>query len=140
MDVSSITSVIQLAVAPVFLLAAVGAFIGALVNRLARVVDRVRVLSQNSKSEALSEQEQQELAILAKRMKLINLAMGLYTFSALMVCCVIGALFLFNFAHITATAFIAGLFVVAMLSLILGLLLFQGEIYLAIKTVKVMQL
>lgn len=137
MDLSSITSVIQLAVAPVFLLTGVGAFLSVLTNRLARIVDRIRSLRAGRE---LSENERLELKILAERVKLINLATSLCTFSALLVCCVIVTLFIFHFLEITAAVLIAGLFVMAMLCLVIGLLLFQREIYLAIKTVKVMQL
>ena len=43
-DINHITHVITLAIAPVFLLTAVGTLIGVLANRLARIVDRIRVL------------------------------------------------------------------------------------------------
>ena len=43
-DINQITHVITLAIAPVFLLTAVGTIIGVLANRLARIVDRIRVL------------------------------------------------------------------------------------------------
>jgi hypothetical protein len=42
-NINDITHVIQLAIAPVFLLTAVGTIIGAMVNRFARLVDRIRV-------------------------------------------------------------------------------------------------
>ena len=44
LQVSAIAHVIQLAVAPVFLLTGVGAMLGVMANRLARVIDRSRVL------------------------------------------------------------------------------------------------
>lgn len=43
-SVTTVAHVIQLAVAPVFLLTGVGAILAVLINRLARVVDRFRVL------------------------------------------------------------------------------------------------
>ena len=42
--ISSIANAIQLSIAPVFLLTGVGAILGVLTNRLARIVDRSRVL------------------------------------------------------------------------------------------------
>ena len=45
--IANVAQVIQLAVAPVFLLTGVGAILSVLVNRLGRVVDRFRVLEQN---------------------------------------------------------------------------------------------
>ena len=44
--ITDITHVIQLAVAPVFLLTAIGTLITALNNRLGRVIDRRRVLQE----------------------------------------------------------------------------------------------
>ena len=46
-QVSSVAQVIQLAIAPVFLLAGVGALLGVLANRLARVIDRFHVLERS---------------------------------------------------------------------------------------------
>ncbi|MBX9812193.1 MAG: DUF2721 domain-containing protein [Burkholderiales bacterium] len=43
-DIAVIAHVIQLAVAPVFLLTGVGALLSVMTNRLGRVIDRARVL------------------------------------------------------------------------------------------------
>ena len=48
--IADITRVIQLAVAPVFLLTAIGTIISALNIRLGRVVDRRRVLNERLRS------------------------------------------------------------------------------------------
>ncbi len=45
-NVTTISRVIQLAVAPVFLLTGIGAILAVLTGRLGRVVDRFRVLSE----------------------------------------------------------------------------------------------
>ena len=60
--VSSVAHVIQLAVAPVFLLAGVGALLGVLTNRLARVVDRFHALER-----ALAEESSPNSASKRKR-------------------------------------------------------------------------
>ena len=72
-----ITQLIQLAIAPVFLLTAVGTLLGVLSNRLGRVVDRIRVL------DALGNLDQKrqasvdsELTLLSRRMRLIYTAMA----------------------------------------------------------------
>jgi hypothetical protein len=41
-DISGIAPVIQLAIAPVFLLTGIAALLGVMTNRLARVIDRAR--------------------------------------------------------------------------------------------------
>lgn len=137
-DSSSIASVIQLAVAPVFLLAGISGFVNVLTGRLSRIVDRVRAL--RAFDGKLNRSEHAELRMLGKRVRLINLASSFCTFAALMVCWLIVILFVLYFLAVQAPLVIAAMFVVTMLSLIGGLLLFQAEIYLAIQTVKIMQI
>lgn len=137
-DVNSIAGVIQLAVAPVFLLAGISGFVNVLTGRLARIVDRVRFL--RSMDVKRSKSENDELRMLGRRVRLVNLSSSFCTFAALMVCWLIVALFVFYFLEIQAPFVIAIMFIVTMLSLIGGLLLFQAEIFLASKTVRIMRL
>ncbi len=68
-EISAIASQIQLAVAPVFLLAGVGAILNVLANRLARVVDRARRVSAAAESLDPIEREHAlvELRLLSRR-------------------------------------------------------------------------
>ncbi len=131
---TAIAHAIQLAVAPVFLLTGVASVLSVLTNRLGRIIDRSR--SQHSKLLSLNKEKQvkeihDELAVLTKRTRFINWAIGLCTTSALLICSVIAILFLGSFIFLNMAIPIALLFVVAMLSLILALLFFICEIYLA---------
>ena len=78
--VFDITRVIQLAVAPVFLLTAIGTIINALTGRLARAVDRRRVIEERVQaSEADSSAERDfdvELKLLARRISLMLWSIG----------------------------------------------------------------
>ena len=79
--------VIQLSVAPVFLLSGIGIILTVLTNRLARVVDRARRLEESARSstgESL-EERRRELRIMAWRARLMNRAITLSTCSALLV-------------------------------------------------------
>lgn len=129
----SVAHVIQLAVAPVFLLTGIGAILGVLINRLARIIDRTRLLEsriEGAEPNSLSAM-QTELVTLSKRSRLINRAISLGTFSALLICIVIAALFVGAFLVIDVSGAIALLFIAAMLTLIGGLVNFLREIYLA---------
>lgn len=137
-EVNSIAGVIQLAVAPVFLLAGISGFVNVLTGRLSRIVDRVRYL--RSVTTKLTKSELAELRVLGRRVRLVNLASSFCTFAAIMVCWLIVVLFVLYFLEIHAPFIIALMFVVTMLSLISGLLLFQAEIFLAIQTVRIMRL
>ena len=131
-----ITRVIQLAVAPVFMLTAIGTIINALAGRLARAIDRRRVLD-----DLVPVQEGQsrddmvrELQNLARRIKLILWAMGLSVFSALLVCLLIGTAFVGAFISIDLTRPVALLFVGSVAALTVGLVLFMREVFLAAMT------
>ncbi len=134
-----IGQVIQLAVAPVFLLSGIGIILTVLTNRLARVIDRARRLEEAARSasgEALKEQRG-ELLVMAQRARLMNRAITLSTGSALLVAIVVVLLFLGALLDFNATLPVAGLFILAMLCLIWALLLFLREVFLAIKALKI---
>jgi len=87
---SDISSVIQLAVAPVFLLASIAGTLNVLSLRMGRIIDRGRVLNDKAcddESEAgrLLDHEQR---LLARRAGLINRAIALCTVSGFFVCLV----------------------------------------------------
>ena len=76
-----ITHVIQLSIAPVFLLTAIAGFVNALLGRLARAIDRRRTLDEllpayQDETETRTHMEY-ELALLARRIMLIMWAHGL---------------------------------------------------------------
>lgn len=132
-DITGVAHVIQLAVAPVFLLTGVGAILSVLVSRLGRVVDRFRTLEHilpTAQDDALQSAEA-EMAILSRRARLIHWAIGLCTGCALLICVVIATLFVDSITTIETPGIIATLFIAAMLSLVAGLLCFLHEITLA---------
>jgi len=135
---SDITHVIQLAVAPVFLLTAVGTIIGVLANRLTRIVDRIRIVELQLLQLAPDDQlaAQLELKTLGRRLRLIYLAITCEVFCALFVGLVIAFAFINAFVATSLSKFIAGLFVMAMLAFISALLVFLREIFLAVTTTR----
>jgi hypothetical protein len=132
-DVSPIAHVIQLAVAPVFLLSGIGAILAVMTNRLGRVIDRARLLEGriDDAPDARARAIRRELYTLARRAKLISHAITLCTSTALLVCTVIAVLFSSAFLPFDATIPVALLFIAAMLSFFFGLLSFLREIFLA---------
>lgn len=130
---ASVGHAIQLSVAPVFLMLAIGAMLGMLTSRLTRVVDRARAVEAASarlRPEDLTARHR-ELATLSRRAKLINRAITLCTLTALFVCGVIAALFLGAFLRFDASIAVAALFLVAMAAFIAGALFFLREIFIA---------
>src|SRR5690242_18583634 len=123
----AIAHVIQLAVAPVFLLSGVGVTLTVLTNRLSRIVDRARVLEKHSDEATTHE----DLATLKRRAKLVNRALTLCVVCALLVCLVIVALFVSPMVRVDLSGVIAFLFIGAMAAYVAGLLTFLREIFLA---------
>jgi hypothetical protein len=138
-DVTSIAHVIQLSIAPVFLLTAVGAMLGVLSSRLSRAVDRARTLEGRAKTAAGEEQPalRSQLSVLSRRIHMIYKAMVLCALCALLICSVIVALFASTLAGTVLAVPIAVLFVAAMLAFIGALLLFLREVHLAITTLSI---
>ncbi|HCY16576.1 MAG: hypothetical protein A2Z93_02140 [Curvibacter sp. GWA2_64_110] len=96
-DPSTVTHGIQLAVAPVFLLTAVSGMIGAVAGRLARIIDRARVLEERLRDSADTEfikGAYAELVRLRRRGLLANGAIGFLTLCAFMIGLTIILLFL----------------------------------------------
>jgi uncharacterized protein DUF2721 len=137
--VTTIAHQIQLAVAPVFLLAGIGGIINVLAQRLARVVDRSRQLEAEAPGESPVARAAYaaELGLLERRMTVVNWAISLCTASALFVCMVVAILFVADLARIAFARPIAMLFILAMLLLIMGLVLFLYEIRLAMQALRI---
>lgn len=133
-NLTDVTHLIQLAIAPVFLLNAVASIIGVLINRLSRSVDRIRVLDDRlSKSDPnTAERDRRELLVLRRRLWLIYLALTCEVLCALFVGLLIAAGFVGAVLGANVSLGIAGLFVFAMAAFIVGLTVFLREIFLAV--------
>jgi hypothetical protein len=136
---ASISHLIQLSVAPVFLLSGVGALLNVLTNRLARIVDRARQREAEfpTSSPLRVPVLREALAALALRARLISWAISLATGCALLVCVVIVVLFLDTFFEIDLGPAIAIGFVLAMLALIAALMCFLHEVFVATRALRI---
>ena len=134
--IPEIAGVIQLAVAPVFMLTAVGAILAALNMRLSRAVDRRRVLEERlaAMSGAELDSAQQELAVIARRIRFVYLSILFAVVSGLFICLLIVGAFVGAFVRTDLSTTIGAMFIFAMLALIACLLLFLREIFLAVST------
>jgi hypothetical protein len=132
---SDISTVIQLAVAPVFLLASIAGTLNVLSTRMGRIIDRGRVLNDRNCAQgtAAFDAVDAEQRLLARRARLINRAIFLCTMSSLLVCLVIVVLFLDAVFTLRQERLIAGLFIMGLLSLISALMVFLREIGLSLR-------
>ncbi|MFN9936786.1 MAG: DUF2721 domain-containing protein [Hyphomonadaceae bacterium] len=136
-----IVQIIQLSIAPVFLIAGISTLLNVLTSRLARVVDRGRVIEQDLDSPVGSgvhtNRHLAELRVLDQRMNWIHNAITLSTTAILLVCLLIVALFSVELIAIDLSRVVAVLFIATMASLIGGLISFLIEISYARKSLRV---
>ncbi len=128
-----IAGIIQMAVAPAFLLTGIGAILSVMANRLSRIVDRFRILNEGSPN--ISDKEA-ELNYLLLRSKWTHWAIALTTLSALLVCTLIASIFISSEIFSNMDQLITLLFILAMISLIIGLVCFLAEVHLSKNVIK----
>jgi hypothetical protein len=137
--ISDVAHAIQLSLAPVFLLSGIGVLLGMLTSRLARIVDRARVMEQRLQFAA--EQEMSELLawllVITRRARLMNRAITLSTIAALLVASVVALLFVSAFSSFSLAPLIGLLFILSMMSLIASLLCFLLEIRIATASLRI---
>lgn len=133
-SIAALSHIIQVSVAPVFLLTGIGSILGVLANRLGRIVDRARFLEMRPTTSMYMTDNAVEIELmrLNERKHWINRAITLCTLCALLICTVIATLFVGAFVSADIGTIVAGLFIFAMVTLIAGLLCFLREIYVAV--------
>jgi hypothetical protein len=139
LSVTTVAEIVRLALAPVFLLSGIGAFLNVCASRLSRIVDRSREIEPLLLGSRGAEHDRWigELRILDRRMNLVSWATGLSVFSALLTCLVVALLFA---ASLTRTHFgtaIAWLFIASMLTIGAGFAVFLFETRLGARAVRV---
>lgn len=138
-SVTTVAEIVRLALAPVFLLSGIGAFLNVCASRLSRIVDRSREIEPLLLASRGAEHDRWigELGILDRRMSLVSWATALSVLSALLTCLVVALLFA---ASLTRTHFgtaIALLFIVSMLAIGAGFAVFLIETRLGARSVRV---
>jgi hypothetical protein len=126
-DIGNIGHIIQLSIAPVFLLTGVATKLSVLTNRLGRIIDRTRVLEDTLDAHA----DYKELDVLFRRSHLINYAITASTVCGLLVCLTIVMLFTSDTTNLRLETLIAGSFVLAMVSLVCSFVCLLREIFIA---------
>ena len=134
-----IGQVVQLSVAPVFLLAGVGAFLNVCAGRLSRIVDRSRDLEPLILASRGREHDRlvAEIRVLDKRMGLVSRAIFLSVLSALLTCAVVILLFTTGLTDLNFSTAVALLFIASMITIGAGFAIFLVETRLGSRSVRV---
>lgn len=138
-ELRTLAQIIQLAVAPVFLLAGLGAFLNVCAGRLARIVDRARRLEPLILSSRGAEHDRmvREVRVLDRRIKVVNNAIFATVLAALLISAVVILLFLAFLADVQLGTLIALLFIAAMICTGWGFAVFLHETRLGTRAVRV---
>ena len=132
--VDDITHVIQLSVAPVFLLTSIATMINAMNTRLSRIVDRRRVVIERRKSsdQAQNTESDLELTTLSRRSYLSYLGILFAVLSALLICLVMIGAFIGALISVDLSKAVAIVFILALSAVVVALGLFLREVYLGV--------
>ncbi len=124
-----IAQTIQLALAPVFVLVAIGNIMNLLSTRLGRVVDRSRALQgRHGETEGMEHDLLvREMRVVDRRIKLIGNALRLLVTSGLAIGLTVALLFVEDLLDVDLTGFPAATFIVAIALLMWALVLFLRE-------------
>lgn len=138
-ELTQLAQIIQLAVAPVFLFAGLGAFLNVCASRLARIIDRARALEPLILATRGEEHDRliDEVRLLDRRIRVVNRAIFCTVLAALLVSAVVILLFT---AFLTGYPFgtaIALLFIAAMVCTGCGFAIFLHETRLGTRSVRV---
>ncbi len=141
-DLATVSHGIQLAVAPVFLLTAVAAMIGTVAGRLARIIDRARILEDRIEAAPAGDAmtpAYDELGGLRVRGRLVNICIALLTFCAILIGVTIVALFLGETTEMQIFRLATVSFLSGVVCFLLALLCFLTETVLATRILKFAQ-
>jgi len=139
LSVTTVAEIVRLAVAPVFLLSGIGAFLNVCASRLSRIVDRSREIEPRLLDSRGAEHDRWigELQTLDRRMSLVSWAIFLSVLSAVLTCVLVALLFA---ASLTETHFgttIALLFIGSMIAVGGGFSVFLVETLIGSRAVRV---
>ena len=131
--------IIQLAVAPVFLLAGLGAFLNVCASRLARIVDRARKLEPRILESRGEEHDRliREVRMLDRRIRVVNSAIFATVLAAVLISIVVILLFVAFLTGYPLGNPIALLFIAAMIATAAGFAIFLHETRLGTRSVRI---
>jgi MFS family permease len=138
-SVMAVAQIIQLAVAPVFLLAGIGAFLNVCAGRLSRIVDRARTVEPLLLASRGAEHDRRlaEIRVLDRRMALVSWAIFLSVLAAVLICLVVVLLFAASLTGAHFGTAVALLFIACMISVGLGFAVFLFETRLGSRAVRI---
>ena len=139
LTVSNIADTIRLAVAPVFLLSGIAAFVNVCASRLSRIVDRSRKIEPLLLGSRGAEHDRwlREINVIDQRMRLVSWAISLSVLSAILICAVVIMLFAGSIVRVHFGTAIALTFIGSMISIGVAFAVFLFETRVGSRAVRV---
>jgi hypothetical protein len=134
-SIESLIPTLQLAIGPVILISGVGLLLLCMTNRIARVIDRARIVAADCQVVGTDELETcyEKLGILSQRARVLRSSIALAALSVLLVAVLVILLFCGALLHVEIAGIIIALFVGCMLSLIGSLVSFIWDVNLSLQ-------
>ena len=138
-SVKAVAQIIQFAIAPVFLLSGIGAFLNVCAARVSRTVDRSRAIEPLLLQSKGAEHRRwhAEIKTLDQRLHLVNWAIFLSVLSAVLICIVVALMFAAALFEPDFGKAIALLFIGSMIAIGFGFATFLVETRLASRSMRI---
>ena len=139
LTVTDVAETVRLAVAPVFLLSGICAFLNVCASRLSRIVDRSREVEPRLLASRGTEHDRWlgELRVLDRRMSLVGWAISLSVLSGVLICAVVVLLFSASLTRLHVATTIAWLFIGSMIAIGVAFAVFLIETRVGSRAVRV---
>ena len=142
---TTVVELIQLSLAPVFLIVGIGQILNVVTGRLARIIDRVRwyenrqydASDKSDASNKLRSHECDEMKALKTRMKFSNWAITFLTGAVVIICIDVTLLLINGLTTTTLNTAIIILFMLSLAALTAGLICFFIEVSVATTSIKI---
>ena len=131
--------IIQLALAPIFLIVGIGTLVNVATGRVSRIIDRARWFEQLARTQPsrIDHHAKREIRSLKKRLRLANWTINFLIASALTICFEVSLLMINGLISASLDTTILVMFMISMLFLTGGLIAFFFEVSVATATLKI---
>jgi hypothetical protein len=137
-SLNEIVPVLQVAIGPVILISGVGLLLLTMTNRLARAIERARLLKAELPKRTDEERAQAlaQVAIIYRRAKMVRLGITFAALSALLASTLVITLFVTALLHLDLGFFVVLIFIACMASLVASLVAFICDINMSLHALK----
>jgi Protein of unknown function (DUF2721) len=130
---------LQTSISPIALISGVGLLLLSMTNRLSRVIDRSRSLSAQLRAGAAGAdavRERSQLRVLAKRARLLWIAIAAVMVTVLCACTMVLLLTTMAFLQVNLRLLVVVLFFVALLALLVSAVVFFADVLLSLRALR----